>query len=144
MLHMCNINNHTYVHTQPHCQLSHSSVSTSQSSSASSQHLSYLLFTLQFISTYILKSFICFFLNKDRRVKSPVPWKTNYLNLFLAKSLFPRSSKKIPFTGFHMPKHIGFIIGLMHKNCNGLESSCCSRASRNSIFYSDVLYGRSP
>lgn len=72
---MCNVSKHTYVHTQPHCQLSHSSLSTSQPSRASSKHLSYLLFTLQFISRWTLTFFMCFFLNKDRGIKSPVPWK---------------------------------------------------------------------
>lgn len=118
-------------------------VSTSEPKSVFSQPLSfYLLFTLQFISTYIFQIFLCFFLNKDSIGKSPVPWG-QWCEFLTCQTIGPREQQEHSHSqGFICQNILGSSLGLMHRKCKGLESSCFNRAGGSLIFYSNVLQGK--
>lgn len=118
-------------------------VSTSQPSSAFSQPLSfYLLFTLQIISTYIFKIFLCFFLNKVSGGKSPVPWGQQS-EFIPCQTVGPREQQEHSRSQeFVCQNTLGSSLGLICKKCKGLESSCFNSASGSLIFYRNVLHGK--
>lgn len=110
---------------------------------AFSQLLSfYLLFTLQFISAYIFKILLCFFLNTVSGGKSPVPW--GQLSEFIpCQTVGPREQQEHSCSQEFICQNIlGSPLGLTCKKCKGLESSCFNRVGGSLIFYSNVLHGK--